>query len=158
MDITTIILQPYRTEKSEMLKLSEKETLTFLVDKRANKYQIREAFEAIFRQKPESIHTINRDSVKTRTASRNPGFTKAKKIAYITLPKGVKIAISSEQAEAMKNSEAAVEKATAKQDVQTVESSAVKTVKESVKKAPAKKASATKDASKTTAKKAATKK
>ncbi|MCV3743607.1 50S ribosomal protein L23 [Ureaplasma sp. ES3154-GEN] len=103
MDITTIILQPYRTEKSETLKLSDKETLTFLVDKRANKFQIREAFEAIFRQKPESIHTVNRGSVRTKVASRNPGYTKAKKIAYITLPKGVKIAVSQEQAEAMKN-------------------------------------------------------
>lgn len=102
MDLTRVILQPYNTEKSYSIRQSEKETLTFLVDKTANKHQIKEAFIAIFGQKPEKIHTINRKPVRTRTGTAKPGFTKAKKIAYVVMPLGVKVSITEEEAKASK--------------------------------------------------------
>ncbi|WP_031489041.1 uL23 family ribosomal protein [Ureaplasma canigenitalium] len=91
MDITRVIKSPYNTEKSYTLKNSEKQVLTFLVDKKANKHQIRQAFVAIFGIKPEKINTLNRKPAKIRTGTRTPGFTKLKKIAYVTLPAGQKI-------------------------------------------------------------------
>lgn len=91
MELTRVILHPYTTEKTYSIRnKSEHETLTFIVDKNANKYQIREAFIAIFGLKP----------LKIRTSTARPGYTKAKKIAYVVMPVGVKVAVSKEEVEA----------------------------------------------------------
>ncbi|MCF1348900.1 50S ribosomal protein L23 [Ureaplasma urealyticum] len=101
MELTRVILHPYTTEKTYSIRnKSEHETLTFIVDKNANKYQIREAFIAIFGLKPLKIRTTNRGPAKIRTSTARPGYTKAKKIAYIVMPIGIKVAVSKEEVEA----------------------------------------------------------
>ncbi|AJQ45599.1 50S ribosomal protein L23 [Ureaplasma diversum] len=91
MEITRIIIRPHVTEKTYQLRESEKQVLSFVVDKKANKHQIKEAFIAIFGQKPEKISTVLRKPTVINKNRPNQGFTKAKKIAYVTMPKGVKV-------------------------------------------------------------------
>lgn len=91
MEITRIIVRPHVTEKTYQLRENEKQVLSFIVDKKANKHQIKEAFVAIFGQKPEKISTVLRKPVVVNKHRPNQGFTKAKKIAYITMPKGIKV-------------------------------------------------------------------
>lgn len=93
MDLSRVIIKPYHTEKSYSLRdKNDIETLTFVVDMRANKYQIREAFVAVYGVQPEKINVVKKHPAKTRVATAKPGYTKAKKIAYVVLPKGVKVA------------------------------------------------------------------
>lgn len=97
MDLSRVIIKPYHTEKSYSLReQNDIETLTFVVDIRANKYQIREAFVALYGIQPEKINTVKKHPARTRVATAKPGYTKAKKIAYVVLPKGVKVSNSEE--------------------------------------------------------------
>lgn len=53
-----VIKAPIITEKTSILKEGEN-TITFSVDSRANKTQIKQAVEKIFNVKVESVNTIN---------------------------------------------------------------------------------------------------
>jgi len=58
MHITDIIKKPVvNTEKARILM--ENNEYVFIVDKRANKLQIREAVEKLFNVKVESVNTLN---------------------------------------------------------------------------------------------------
>ena len=99
MEITRVIIKPYLTEKTYSLKENfEKQVITFLVDPRANKHQIENAFIAIYGVKPEKINTVNKKPARMRTGTLTPGYTKFKKVAYVVLPKGTKIALTEEEA------------------------------------------------------------
>ncbi|MDE6473201.1 MAG: 50S ribosomal protein L23 [Ureaplasma sp.] len=99
MEITRVIIKPYLTEKTYSIKdSSNKQVITFLVDPRANKHQIENAFIAIYGVKPEKINTVNKKPAKMRTGTLTPGFTKHKKVAYVVLPAGTKIALTEEEA------------------------------------------------------------
>lgn len=95
--IHNVILKPVFTEKSEAFKYADKKKYYFLVNIDANKLQIRQAFVSIYMIEPESINIIRRKPVWTRTGTRHPGFTKAKKIAIITLPKGFSLAMTDDE-------------------------------------------------------------
>lgn len=101
MEITRIIIKPYLTEKSYSIResLSGKQVITFLVNPKANKHQIQNAFFSIYNVKPEKINVVNKKPKKVRTSTVHPGVTKQKKVAYIILPKGTRIAISKEEIE-----------------------------------------------------------
>jgi len=58
MHITDIIKRPVATEKARNLA-NENNEYVFIVDKRANKIQIREAVEKLFNVKVESVNTLN---------------------------------------------------------------------------------------------------
>lgn len=87
-----ILKSPVVTEKSVLLKEATSEegdgqVLTFRVDKKAQKEQIRNAIEEIFNVKVASVRTINyKGKVKRRgrTEGRRPSWKKA----YVTLKKG----------------------------------------------------------------------
>lgn len=98
MDISRIILHPLVTEKTNLLSNSEPKVYCFVVDAHASKYAIMNAFAAIYGFSPKKVNTQNRKPGKTRTASLHPGYSKAFKIAYITLPEGKSIAISAADA------------------------------------------------------------
>lgn len=93
MEIYNVILRPIKTEKSSVLSEFEKKKYAFEVNKNANKHEILIAFESIFNITPEKINIVNRKSKAVRTGTKNPGFSKHKKIAYITLSKGSKLSI-----------------------------------------------------------------
>lgn len=96
MDLVNVIVKPLYSEKSYQLKSEEIKKYVFEVNKNANKYEIAIAFQMIYGVHPEKINIVNRKPVPTRTGTRKPGMTKFKKIAYITLPKGVDISIEEE--------------------------------------------------------------
>ncbi len=53
-----IIIRPHITEKTLRL-IEEANTLTFIVDRRATKKQIKEAVERMFNVKVEKVNTLN---------------------------------------------------------------------------------------------------
>lgn len=77
-----IIKKPLITETS-MAQTAEKR-YTFIVDKRANKYQIKDAVEMIFGVKVDKINTLNY-SGKEKRVGRNVGKTASYKKAVVKL-------------------------------------------------------------------------
>ncbi|NQS76098.1 MAG: 50S ribosomal protein L23 [Peptococcaceae bacterium] len=92
-DPRDILIKPLITEKSTVLIQDNK--YTFRVDPRANKTQIKQAVESIFKVKVEKVNTINVKGKKKKV--RNiPGRTSDTKKAIITLKQGDKIEIFEE--------------------------------------------------------------
>ena len=80
-----IIKAPVITEKSSALAQEGK--YVFKVDSKANKTEIKEAIEKIFKVKVESISTINA-KVKKRRVGRYTGLTNRYKKAIVKLAEG----------------------------------------------------------------------
>lgn len=107
MEISRIIIKPYLTEKSYTIRnLTDKEVLTFIVDRKANKNNVKEAFNAIYGVDPEKVNIHIKKPARIRTGTAKPGYSKLQKVAYITLPKGVKIAVTKEEIEESKEAAA----------------------------------------------------
>jgi len=83
-----IIKAPIITEKASILK--ENNVYTFSVDVKANKTQIKQAIEAIFNVKVESVNTINVHPRKKRVG-RYSGYTNRVKKAIVKLKEGSSI-------------------------------------------------------------------
>jgi large subunit ribosomal protein L23 len=84
-----IILRPIITEKSTWKKDSNHE-VCFEVDKHANKIQIKEATEKLFKVKVDKVRIVKKTG-KKRRVGRNEGWTKDWKKAYIKLKDGEKM-------------------------------------------------------------------
>jgi len=84
-----IILRPIITEKSTLLKDKNRE-ICFEVHPRANKIEIKEATEKLFKVKVERVR-IQRMKGKMRRVGRNTGRRKNWKKAYIKLKEGEKM-------------------------------------------------------------------
>ena len=82
-----IIIKPVLTEKSYDYLPSKQ--YTFIVDKRANKTEIRQAIEAVFGVKVDSVHTINVLG-KMKRQGRYEGRRASVKKAYVKLKKDSK--------------------------------------------------------------------
>ena len=80
-----IIKAPVITEKSSILAQEGK--YVFKVDSKANKTEIKEAIEKIFKVKVESISTINAKT-KKRRVGRYTGLTNRYKKAIVKLAEG----------------------------------------------------------------------
>ncbi len=85
-NIYQIIKEPLSTEKTTMQK-SDLNKISFKVQKRANKVEIRRAVEAIFNVKVLNIRTINVKG-KKRRVGRSVGKTSDWKKAIVTLKPG----------------------------------------------------------------------
>ena len=81
-----IIYAPIITEKTAMLAQNENK-FAFKVDPRANKTEIKQAIESIFKVKVESITTSN-SHPKKRRVGRYTGMTNKYKKAIVKLAKG----------------------------------------------------------------------
>lgn len=90
MDKFDIIKRPIVSEKST--KLAEQRKYTFEVDRRANKIQIKDAIEAIFKVKVEKVNVVNMKR-KAKRVGQYSGFTAAVTKAIVTLEVGQKIDI-----------------------------------------------------------------
>lgn len=88
-DPYTIILRPIITEKSTWLKEVNRE-ICFEVAPHANKIEIKEATEQLFKVKVENVRTVKKTG-KRRRVGRNEGKTKDWKKAYVKLKKGEKM-------------------------------------------------------------------
>ena len=84
-----IIIGPVITEKSAVVS-SNGQTYVFKVNKKANKYQIKDAIESAFGVKVVKINTLN-TKPKNKRVGRYTGETKTYKKAYITVAEGDKI-------------------------------------------------------------------
>ncbi len=100
MELSNVIIKPYHTEKSYTIrKFQENSCLSFIVDRRATKIQIRQAFKSIYKVDPVKINVLNRKSQSFRNGTAKPGRTKQFKLAFIILPKGMQIAITKDEIE-----------------------------------------------------------
>jgi len=84
-----IIKAPIVTEKSAKLA-QEKNTITFSVDTKANKTEIKQAVEKVFDVKVESVNTVNVRPKKKRVG-RYVGKTNKVKKAIVKLKEGSSI-------------------------------------------------------------------
>ena len=83
-----IIIRPVLTEKSYDMIGSE--TYTFIVDKRANKTEIKQAVEAVFEGvEVDRVNVVNRLG-KMKRQGRFEGRTASTKKAYVTLKENSK--------------------------------------------------------------------
>ena len=80
-----LIKGPIMTEKSSTL--AKDNVITFSVDPKANKIEIKEAIEKIFNVKVTSIRTMN-VKPKKRRVGRYTGLTNRSKKAIVTLAEG----------------------------------------------------------------------
>jgi large subunit ribosomal protein L23 len=87
-----IIKSPIVTEKSSNLA-QNKNTITFSVDLKANKVQIKQAIESIFNVKVESINTIN-VRPKRKKVGKYVGQTSKVKKAIVKLKEGSSIELN----------------------------------------------------------------
>ena len=91
MNIRNIIKKPLVTEKSSVLKDKENK-YTFVVDKDANKHQIKQAIETMFNVKVVDVHTANYAG-KAKRMGRSEGFKSDWKKAIIKLKEGQEITV-----------------------------------------------------------------
>ncbi|MBN2540935.1 MAG: 50S ribosomal protein L23 [Bacilli bacterium] len=90
MDKYEIIKRPIVSEKTT--KLAEDRKYTFEVNKNANKIQIKQAVEEIFKVKVEKVNVIN-SKPKTKRVGQYTGLTASVTKAVVTLKEGNKIDI-----------------------------------------------------------------
>lgn len=87
-----VIRKPLVTEKS--MKLKEKGTYTFIVDKAANKAEVKQAIETAFQVKVADVRTlIIKGKTKRMKNMLLEGRRKDWKKAYVTLKEGQKLDI-----------------------------------------------------------------
>ncbi|WP_027120425.1 50S ribosomal protein L23 [Mycoplasmopsis lipofaciens] len=86
MEVTQIIRRPILTEKSNIQQ--QNNTYTFEVAWNANKFQIKEAIEFIFKVKVAKVNTLKVDK-KYKRVGRFEGFENRYKKAIVTLSEGV---------------------------------------------------------------------
>lgn len=86
-----IIKGPIITEKSS--EIAQNNQITFSVDVKANKIEIKNAVEKLFNVKVESVNTINVRPKKKRVG-RYPGKTNKVKKAIVTLKEGSSIELN----------------------------------------------------------------
>ena len=86
MHYNDIILGPVVTEKASLTGANGK-TYVFKVNKKANKYQIKDAVEKAFGVKVVKVNTLN-TKYKNKRVGRYMGKTKPFKKAYVTLSEG----------------------------------------------------------------------
>lgn len=89
MDIRNIIKKPIVTEKASIMKERDNK-YTFMVDKDANKFQIKQAVETLFNVKVESVHTSNYAG-KSKRMGMHSGYRSDWKKAIVKLGKGQEI-------------------------------------------------------------------
>ena len=87
-----IIKGPIMTEKSSDLAKTQN-TITFSVDPKANKTQIKQAIEKIFNVKVESVNTVNVRPRKRRVG-KYTGYTSKVKKAIVKLKDGSSIELN----------------------------------------------------------------
>lgn len=89
MNIYSVIKKPHVTEKTS-LGSDENNTVAVVVDRDANKIEIKQAVEALFKVKVDAVRTVN-VAGKVKRFGRNFGKKSNWKKAYVTLEKGQSI-------------------------------------------------------------------
>jgi large subunit ribosomal protein L23 len=82
-----VIKKPCLTEKSNLLQ-EVQNTVTFKVDPRANKIDIKKAVEKLFNVKVQCVRTTSVKGKKRRVGVKSTGKTNDWKKAYVSLSEG----------------------------------------------------------------------
>jgi large subunit ribosomal protein L23 len=94
MNIINIIKRPIVTEKASILK-DKYNKYTFVVDKDANKFQIKQAIEYLFNVTVQNVHTSNYAGKSKRVGVRS-GYKNDWKKAIVKLKAGQEIQMAEE--------------------------------------------------------------
>jgi large subunit ribosomal protein L23 len=94
MNIRNIIKRPIVTEKASILK-DKYNKYTFVVDKDANKFQIKQAVEYLFNVTVQSVHTSNYAG-KSKRVGAHVGYKNDWKKAIVKLGSGQEIQMAEE--------------------------------------------------------------
>jgi large subunit ribosomal protein L23 len=86
MNIYSIIKKPHVTEKTS-LGSDTTNTVAIVVDRDANKIEIKQAVESLFKVKVDDVRTVN-VAGKVKRVGKNFGKRSNWKKAYVTLQKG----------------------------------------------------------------------
>ncbi len=86
MNLYSIIEKPHVTEKTS-LGTEATNTVTIVVEKKANKIEIKQAVESLFKVKVDKVRTVN-VAGKVKRFGRNYGKHSNWKKAYVTLQQG----------------------------------------------------------------------
>ena len=89
MTIHDVLVRPLVTEKG-MTKKEEERTLCFQVSADANKIQVKQAVEKLFRVKVEEVRTANFEG-KLRRRGKFTGYKSDWKKAYVKIAEGQKV-------------------------------------------------------------------
>ncbi|MGD0584369.1 MAG: 50S ribosomal protein L23 [Oryzomonas sp.] len=89
MNIYSIIKKPHVTEKTS-LGSDTSNTVAIVVDRDANKIEIKQAVESLFKVKVDDVRTVN-VAGKVKRVGKNSGKRSNWKKAYVTLQKGQSI-------------------------------------------------------------------
>ena len=89
MNIYSVIKKPHVTEKTS-LGSDSTNTVSIVVDKDANKIEIKQAVESLFKVKVADVRTVN-VAGKVKRVGRNIGKRSNWKKAYVTLQEGQSI-------------------------------------------------------------------
>lgn len=92
-DPRTIVQKVLLTEKGTAMKEKDNQYL-FDVSPDANKIEIRQAVEKLFKVKVTRVNTLNRSGKQKRLRTMKYGWTAASKRAIVTLKEGDKIEFS----------------------------------------------------------------
>ena len=85
MNIYSVIKKPHVTEKTSLGETTN--TIAVVVDRDANKIEIKQAIEALFKVNVDDVRTVN-VAGKVKKVGRNLGKQSNWKKAYVTLQKG----------------------------------------------------------------------
>lgn len=91
MELSSVIIKPYRTEKTYLMATRELKTYAFIVHKKSSKTLIAKAFWEIYGIHPRAVNVLIKKPTRVKTGTKNPGWSKLAKIAYISLPAGIDI-------------------------------------------------------------------
>jgi len=89
MNIYQVIKRPLVTEKTTLEK-DAKNIIAFEIDKDANKIEVKQAVEALFKVEVVEVNTVNMAG-KTKRVGKNIGKRSNWKKAYVTLKEGSKV-------------------------------------------------------------------
>jgi large subunit ribosomal protein L23 len=89
MNIYSVIKKPHVTEKTS-LGSDSSNTVAVVVDRDANKIEIKQAVESLFKVKVDAVRTVN-VAGKVKRVGRNFGKRSNWKKAYVTLQEGQSI-------------------------------------------------------------------
>jgi large subunit ribosomal protein L23 len=89
MTLHDVLIKPLVTEKG-LIKKDEEQTLSFSVNRDANKVQIRQAVEKLFNVKVSEVRTANFDG-KPRRRGKFAAYKSDWKKAYVRLEAGQKV-------------------------------------------------------------------
>lgn len=129
MEISSVIIKPRLTEKTQIMRGFKDPKMAFVVNSKANKHQIANAFTSMFGTKPKSVNVLKRKSSKARFMNKSrKNYHKGFKVAFIAVSSEdflqLQNKVMQEMQKADETTKAAANAATKVEEVKEVEAEA----------------------------------